>query len=108
MSTQPTDPIISEVRSVRNAHVARFDYDLSAIFQNIRAMQGKSGRRYISLPSRPSVSSDTKPGLSSKETVGVSQIQGLHEGTINIRNVVPAITVTWHEYSNEKNQHQGY
>ena len=28
MKKHPTDPIISEVRAVRDAHAARFDYDL--------------------------------------------------------------------------------
>jgi len=61
LSTQPTDPIISEVRSVRDAHASRFRYDLSAIFRNIRAMQDESGRKYVCLPSRPVASSGIKP-----------------------------------------------
>ena len=36
METHPTDPIISEVRAVRDAHAARFDYDVAAIFRDIR------------------------------------------------------------------------
>ena len=60
MPNQPTDPIISEVRAVRDAHAARFDYDLAAIFRNIRAMQDASGREYVRFPARPVASSDTK------------------------------------------------
>ena len=54
-----TDPIISEVRAVRDAHAARFDYDVAAIFRNIRAMQETSGREYVSYPARRVVDSDT-------------------------------------------------
>ena len=63
MPNQPTDPIISEVRAVRDAHAARFDYDLAAIFRNIRAMQDASGREYVCFPARPVVTSDTKQAL---------------------------------------------
>ena len=58
MKTQPIDPIISEVRAVRDAHAARFDYDVAAIFRDIRAMQEESGQDYIQLPSRPVVVPD--------------------------------------------------
>ena len=59
MPNQTTDPIIFEVRAVRDAHAARFDYDLAAIFRNIRAMQDKSGREYVRLPARFVVTPDT-------------------------------------------------
>lgn len=52
METHPIDPIISEVRAARDAHAARFDYDVAAIFRDIRAMQKKSGREYVRLPAR--------------------------------------------------------
>lgn len=53
MPNQPTDPIISEVRAVREAHAARFGYDIAAIFRNIRAMQDESKREYVRFPGRP-------------------------------------------------------
>jgi len=58
MNKSPIDPIISEVRAVRDTHAARFDYDVAAIFRDIRAMQEDSGRDYIRLPARPVVASD--------------------------------------------------
>ncbi|MDE2724177.1 MAG: hypothetical protein OXI59_12450 [Gemmatimonadota bacterium] len=64
MPNPPTDSIISEVRAVRDAHAARFGYDLAAIFRNIRAMQDESGREYVRFPARPVVTSDTQHGLS--------------------------------------------
>ena len=54
MTKRPPDPIVDEVRAVREAHAAQFDYDLSAIFRDIRAMQDASGREYVHYPPRPS------------------------------------------------------
>ena len=58
METHPIDPIISEVRAVRDAHAARFDYDVAAIFRDIRTMQEQSKREYVRLPARLVVASD--------------------------------------------------
>jgi len=60
MPNQPADPIISAVRAVRDAHAARFDYDLAAIFRNIRAMQDASGREHVRFPARPVAVSDAR------------------------------------------------
>ena len=64
MPNQPTDPIISEVRAVREAHAARFGYDIAAIFRNIRAMQDESKREHVRFPARPVDFSYAKYGLS--------------------------------------------
>ena len=53
MERQPIDPIISVVRAARDAHAARFDCDVTAIFRDIRAMQEESGREYVRFPARP-------------------------------------------------------
>ena len=52
MRTTKTDPIIAEVRAVRDEHPARFDYDIDAIFRDIRAAQEMSGREYVQFPAR--------------------------------------------------------
>ena len=41
------DPIIDEVRRVRDAHAARFNYDLDAIFQDIKEREMKSGLKFV-------------------------------------------------------------
>jgi len=46
------DPIVEEVRRVRDAHAARFNYDLDAIFQDIKELEKKSGRKFIAGVSR--------------------------------------------------------
>lgn len=52
MRTTKTDPVIAEVRAVRDGFAARADYDMSAIFQRIREMQDESGREYVEYPAR--------------------------------------------------------
>jgi len=42
------DPIVDEVRRVRDAHAARFNYDLDAIFRDIKEQEKKSGRAFVS------------------------------------------------------------
>jgi hypothetical protein len=41
------DPIVDEVRQVRDAHAARFHYDLDAIFRDIKEQEKKSGRKFV-------------------------------------------------------------
>lgn len=43
-----TDPIVEEVRRIRDAHAARFGYDLDAIFRDIKEQERLSGRTYVS------------------------------------------------------------
>ncbi len=52
MDEVPTDPIIAELRAIRDAHAARFDYDVRAIFEDIQARQAASGRTYVRYPAR--------------------------------------------------------
>ena len=52
MPTTETDPVIAEVRAVRDQFAARADYDVGTIFRRIREMQDESGREYISYPAR--------------------------------------------------------
>ena len=49
------DPIVSEVRSVRDKHAAQFGYNLKEIFRDIKKKQKSSGRKYVQYPSRASV-----------------------------------------------------
>ena len=46
------DPIVEEVRQVRAEHAKRFNYDLKAIFADIRKQQEESGREYVSFPAK--------------------------------------------------------
>ncbi len=61
MQTTETDPIIAELRAVRDRHAARFDYDVTAIFRDIRTMQETSGRDYVRYPARRVLSVSEEP-----------------------------------------------
>ena len=47
------DPIVDEVRRVRDAHAARCNYDLWAIFRDIQEQQKRSGLKFVSFASPP-------------------------------------------------------
>ena len=44
------DPIVEEVRRIRQEHAAKFNYDLDAIFDDFKAQERRSGRKVVSLP----------------------------------------------------------
>ena len=41
------DPIVEEVRRNREAHAATFNYDLDAIYQNLKEHERLSGRKFV-------------------------------------------------------------
>jgi len=47
------DPIVEEVRAVRQKHAARFNFDLKKIAQDLKEKQGKSDRKIVSYPPKP-------------------------------------------------------
>lgn len=53
MEIDAKDPIVAEVRAVREKHAAKFGYDIKEIFKDIRAQQEASGRSYVRYPARP-------------------------------------------------------
>jgi hypothetical protein len=46
------DPIVDEVRRVRDEHARRFGYDLEAIFRDLKAREKETGKHYSRYPSR--------------------------------------------------------
>ena len=46
------DPIIDEIRKVREAHAAQFNYDLDAIFRDIKEREKQGRRKLVSFPPR--------------------------------------------------------
>ena len=45
-----SDPIVDEIRKIRNDHAARFNYDLKAICEDLRKKQATCGHRVVTLP----------------------------------------------------------
>ncbi len=52
MDRDPTelDPIMAEVRAVRERLAARFDYDIEAIVRHAQKLEAESGRTYMDPP----------------------------------------------------------
>jgi hypothetical protein len=46
------DPIVEEVRRVRERHAAKYGYDLDAICKALREDQQQGGRKVVSLPAK--------------------------------------------------------
>jgi hypothetical protein len=46
------DTLVDEVREIREAYAARFDYDLHAICRDLKEQEKASGRKLVTLPPR--------------------------------------------------------
>lgn len=46
------DPIVDEIRRVRQVHTDRFNGDLHAICEDLRRQERQSGRQYVSFARR--------------------------------------------------------
>ena len=44
------DEVVAEVRRIRDAHAARFHYDLDAIARDLRSREGRDGAPVVTLP----------------------------------------------------------
>lgn len=53
------DPIVDDVRTVRDAHAARFNYDLMAIFLDIKKREKERGLDFVDGVARQPVSNKT-------------------------------------------------
>jgi hypothetical protein len=45
-----SDPIVEEIRRIRQEHAKRFNYDLRAIVADLREQEQKHPERLVSLP----------------------------------------------------------
>jgi hypothetical protein len=46
------DPIVADVRQVREAHAVQFNNDLLAIYHDLKEQEQNSHRRFVSYPAR--------------------------------------------------------
>lgn len=44
------DPIVEEVREIRQEHARRFDYDPKAIYEDLKRYQEENEREVVSFP----------------------------------------------------------
>ena len=47
------DEIVEEVRKARDEFAAKFDYDMDAIYREIKKQEAESGRKFVSFPPKP-------------------------------------------------------
>ena len=71
------DPIVDEIRRIRDAHAARFNYDLDAICRDIKERERKSGLTFVNGAARQPVPSQaqqpTGAALPVSETAKVAE-----------------------------------
>ena len=63
------DPIVEEIRLVREEHAARFDYDIHRICEDIRKHERTSRLKFVKPSRRVAAESSKKYGLSSGASV---------------------------------------
>ena len=68
------DPIVEEVRRIREEHAAQFDYDIDAIFADYKRLEAESKRPHVAFgprrTSKPVLSAEPTPATSVNSRVG--------------------------------------
>jgi hypothetical protein len=52
-----TDEIVEEIHQIREAYAKSFNYDLDAIFADLRKKEAESGRELVNLARKPGLKS---------------------------------------------------
>ena len=78
-----SDPIVEEVRRIRDAHAARFNYDLDAIFLDIKEREKQSGLEFVDGVARQ------REAVESAPRIGLATLNA----TITSRPEAPAIEI---------------
>jgi len=60
------DPIIEEIHQIRAEHAAQFNYNLTAIVEDLRKKERQSGKKFVSCPPRLLVVDKAKNGRAKK------------------------------------------
>lgn len=55
------DPIVKQVRDARQAHAKKFEYDLEAIYRDLKEQEATSERTFVSYGSRADEPGDEAP-----------------------------------------------
>lgn len=49
------DPLVEEIRAIRDEHARRFSYDVEAILEDLRAFEKAQNLKTVSLPAKPAM-----------------------------------------------------
>jgi len=52
----PSDPIVAEIRRLRELRAARFDFDIRRIVKDVQDRDAAGDRKVVRLPPRPPIS----------------------------------------------------
>lgn len=76
-----SDPIVDEVRRARDAYAARFNYDLWAIFRDLKEQETRSGRKFVSY-AKDVLAAEPTPALppNAPGSAGSENIPSQHAG----------------------------
>ena len=77
------DPIVAEVRQVREAHAAQFNNDLLAIYHDLKKQEQNSHRRFVSYPARRTPRQKKHPqwsfwGMKNLDSVEIELLSDVH------------------------------
>ena len=70
------DPIVASVRRVREQLAAKFNYDVHAIFADLRARESQVGDRLVQQPKRPNSAVQPSDGGSASASGPTSPAAG--------------------------------
>ena len=74
------DPIVAEVRAVRDRLAARFNYDIDAIVRHIQRVEAASGRTYVQPPQRDVAAVNAPADRAPGEGRGADEAEGRADG----------------------------
>ena len=57
-----TDPIVEEVRQIKQKIAAECNYDLKELYRRLKADELASGRTFVSFPPRPAIENPSSDG----------------------------------------------
>jgi hypothetical protein len=63
-----SDLIVEEIRRLRDEYAKRFNYDIKAMFEDLKKEQRASGRKVVSLSTRPTPSPATRRRSAARRT----------------------------------------
>lgn len=60
------DPVVEEVRAIRDEFARQFNYDIEAICRELRAQESQSGRDVVALPPKRIAPTEGPPSTEGK------------------------------------------
>lgn len=63
------DPIVEEIRPIRDAHAQQFGYDPRAIYEDLKRFEREHNLEMVSFPSKPAISTKLGPSPAAPEVI---------------------------------------